>query len=514
MGSVKKVTQLDLGTPAQSVVLNPITNMVYFSCPDAKGFAVLSGQTNQISMIPTGSNARPGVMAINRQTNTVYAADEGNQYLTALDATARTLVNTPTERTHYLSIAVNEVTNKVYASDYYRHRVTVFDTKANVLGHVQGFDNPETLAINQKTNKIYVADRGGSRVRTIDGRNVAPSFTSTLPPNSGSVGARYHHEMTASGSLTPQFKVASGALPPGLTLVSQNPNGLLSGVPSIPGTFSFRISASNGYGPDALTPTITITIKPADIRHDFTGDKRPDVLARTNSGDLWLYPGNGSGGWQSPSKVGQGWNVMTALVSPGDFTGDGKADVLARDTSGVLWLYPGNGKGGWQARLQVGQGWNAMTAITGIGDLDLDGNADVAARDSSGQLWQYRGNGRGGWLTQELVGRDLNGMNFISGIGDIAKDGTEDLVTRDANGALWSFRGYPRTSFGWGDQIGWGWNAMTAIATPGDFNGDGNVDLLARDSAGTLWLYPGNGKQGWLPRVQVGSGWNVMNTII
>ena len=46
-----------------------------------------------------------------------------------------------------------------------------------------------------------------------------------------------------------------------------------------------------------------------------------------------------------------------------DFNGDGRADVLARDGAGALWLYPGNGSGGWLARSQVGSGWNVMTPV-------------------------------------------------------------------------------------------------------------------------------------------------------
>ncbi|MDQ0104846.1 hypothetical protein J2T10_004522 [Paenarthrobacter nicotinovorans] len=54
---------------------------------------------------------------------------------------------------------------------------------------------------------------------------------------------------------------------------------------------------------------------------------------------------------------------MSSITGPGDFNGDGFADVLARDTNGTLWLYAGNGSCGWLAPKQVGQGWNIMTAI-------------------------------------------------------------------------------------------------------------------------------------------------------
>jgi len=52
----------------------------------------------------------------------------------------------------------------------------------------------------------------------------------------------------------------------------------------------------------------------------------------------------------------------TPLV-PGDFDGDGKADVIARDSGGTLWLYSGNGAGGWLApRLYVGLKSNMFTS--------------------------------------------------------------------------------------------------------------------------------------------------------
>jgi hypothetical protein len=90
---------------------------------------------------------------------------------------------------------------------------------------------------------------------------------------------------------------------------------------------------------------------------DFDGDKKVDVLARDGAGRLWLYPGNGTGGWLKPRIVGAGWSGFTALVGPGDLDGNARADVLARDGAGRLWLYPGNGTGGWLKPRIVGAGW-------------------------------------------------------------------------------------------------------------------------------------------------------------
>lgn len=128
-----------------------------------------------MTVAPTGTDARPGVMAINRKANMVYASDEGGQYLTALDGATLKVTNTPVDDTNYQSMAVNETTNKVYASDLYNYRVTVFDSQANLLGDVRDFNNPADLAVNEATNKIYVLDSGAAESGSLTGRTLRRS---------------------------------------------------------------------------------------------------------------------------------------------------------------------------------------------------------------------------------------------------------------------------------------------------------------------------------------------------
>ncbi|MGO4249502.1 FG-GAP repeat domain-containing protein [Paenarthrobacter sp. RAF54_2] len=137
---------------------------------------------------------------------------------------------------------------------------------------------------------------------------------------------------------------------------------------------------------------------------DWDGDGAPDVLARDGSGALWMYKGNGDGGWfPGRVQVGWGWNVMNAIFSGHDFSGDGPSDVIARDTNGQLWLYPGNGAGGWQNRIQIGWGWQGMDLVAAPGDYDNDGRGDVIAQDDGGTIWLYQGNGIGGFTGQRWV---------------------------------------------------------------------------------------------------------------
>jgi hypothetical protein len=94
---------------------------------------------------------------------------------------------------------------------------------------------------------------------------------------------------------------------------------------------------------------------------DWDGDGKADVVARdVASGRLLLYPGTGNGRLGAPREIGKGWGGMTALVGIGDFSGDGKPDIVARHENGRLHLYRGDGKGGFAGTAQIGQGWGAL----------------------------------------------------------------------------------------------------------------------------------------------------------
>lgn len=194
---------------------------------------------------------------------------------------------------------------------------------------------------------------------------------------------------------------------------------------------------------------------------DFSGDTHADVLARRGDGTLWLYAGNGAGGFRSGVRIGTGWHGFAELLSPGDFTGDSFPDVLARKPDGTLWLYAGNGRGGWAASgRQIGHGWQVFTELVSPGDFTGDGRADVLARKSDGTLWLYAGNGRGGWAAG-------------------------------------------------GVKAGGGWRVFTHALPGGDRNGDGAADVLGLRADGTLEMFAGNGRGGWLSGGQViGRRWD------
>jgi hypothetical protein len=94
--------------------------------------------------------------------------------------------------------------------------------------------------------------------------NLAISVTSTaMPPPTpppttavtitttslayGSKGVYYSQAFTATGGTTPYYwVVTSGALPPGLTLNANT--GVLSGTPTLSGTFTFGVTVRDALG--------------------------------------------------------------------------------------------------------------------------------------------------------------------------------------------------------------------------------------------------------------------------
>ena len=91
----------------------------------------------------------------------------------------------------------------------------------------------------------------------------APVFTADTPPTSATTGAPYSYTFHASGNPAPTYAVATGTLPPGLSLAAGT--GVLSGTPTTAGSFTFTVSASNGVGSPAVTPSITIVVSAATV---------------------------------------------------------------------------------------------------------------------------------------------------------------------------------------------------------------------------------------------------------
>ncbi|MEY4547111.1 MAG: hypothetical protein RL685_3306, partial [Pseudomonadota bacterium] len=116
----------------------------------------------------------------------------------------------------------------------------------------------------------------------------APSISGT-PPSPVDADTAYSHSFTSSGFPAPTFSVVSGTLPTGLTLAAGT--GVLSGTPTVPGTFSnITVRASNGAGTADITFSIVVNVgvpPPSATADAFsvTGNIPIDVTSSVTSND-------------------------------------------------------------------------------------------------------------------------------------------------------------------------------------------------------------------------------------
>lgn len=96
---------------------------------------------------------------------------------------------------------------------------------------------------------------------------------------------------------------------------------------------------------------------------DMDEDGLADIVAvRETDECMYFYGGPGSGGFKTPVLFDCGWDVLDSAASVGDFDGDGHADWLGRErASNLLYLFKGDGLGGYGSSPVIDTGWNTMT---------------------------------------------------------------------------------------------------------------------------------------------------------
>jgi hypothetical protein len=102
-------------------------------------------------------------------------------------------------------------------------------------------------------------------------------------------------------------------------------------------TFKARMTIGSGFG--GMRSVVGVGA--------FNGDANGDVIAlRTSDHALILYRGDGPTALKDSFILTIGRSDLTQIMGVGDYNGDRMADVLARSSTGRLWIYPGDGKGG------------------------------------------------------------------------------------------------------------------------------------------------------------------------
>lgn len=296
---------------------------------------------------------------------------------------------------------------------------------------------------------------------------------------------------------------------------------------------------------------------------DWNSDSYPDLMLAMPNGDLRLYAGRAGFSWASPVRIGTGWNIMDKIIGGSDINGDRATDLIAREArTGNLYLYPGNGRGGFGARSRIGTGWGVFSDLAVIPSWRSGNPAVAGVERTTGRLRVYEMNGRGGFMRRHDLGYDWDQFVSISGMTDQHGDGRGDLtglrsdgIMRDYRSAGYSFAGDASTNLGiataavlstgrfdhayrfiigrdknlylynpqgkeqvstgamrtsTGIRVGYGEKMMNV----GDWDGEGDPDLMVWTSDKRMVLYPGLGGGRWSSNGKtVGTGWYFTDVI-
>jgi FG-GAP-like repeat len=247
------------------------------------------------------------------------------------------------------------------------------------------------------------------------------------------------------------------------------------------GDGSGGVAAANGASVDAGGEPFGLLH--ADLNDD--GDEDLLVPVRRNGYRVGILLGNGTGGFAAPSELSIGGSTADAprvSVVAADLTGDGKPDLAAANSSSnAIWLWRGNGSGGFGSRQTIATA--KRPGPLAVGDVNRDGEADLVAVVGKGTE-ALLGDGKGGYRAAGPPAAVRGGSLVLA---DFNGDSTLDVAVADGAAG----RIYVALGNGSGRFAPVALSPLATLATvsisPGDFNGDGKTDLFDLSWVGEAW---------------------------
>jgi uncharacterized protein (TIGR03437 family) len=187
---------------------------------------------------------------------------------------------------------------------------------------------------------------------------------------------------------------------------------------------------------------------------DFNGDNKLDlVVGNAGSSSISIFPGTGTGTFNTAGTASLPNNCAVSRLIAGDFNGDGKQDVLAIcGFQSAVWVLPGLGTGQFGTAIATQLPELAMEGFTeglfrtaAVADFDGDGALDLVIGLGSGAVSSTAditlnimlGNGNGTFQAPSANLLSSSQAAFNVAAADLDGDGTPDLAVTVAG----EFRG-------------------------------------------------------------------------
>jgi YVTN family beta-propeller protein len=181
----KVIHSIDTGPGPKAIAINPKTHRLYVTGQTGTdsdlAVAVINGLSGRlITTVPIGPYGEyydnPFGIAVNAETNTVYASNPLDGYVYMIDGATNSLVRSVAVGGEPGGIAVNPATNKVFVTG--ARFVTVLDGgSAGVDNQIAAGGRTRGIAVDGERNQVYATTDGGGFLvvdgRTLDANHVA-----------------------------------------------------------------------------------------------------------------------------------------------------------------------------------------------------------------------------------------------------------------------------------------------------------------------------------------------------
>ncbi len=278
----------------------------------------------------------------------------------------------------------------------------------------------------------------------------------------------------------PNFRIAASVGPAGATILGAwdfDRDGRKDLLLRADGEVRVAHNAGSSFllGPPLSTGSVAVG--------DFDGDGVLDVVAVQTAGStstVYFLKGDGHAGFAAVSS----FQASAPLSGPvaADFDGDGKVDLAVSAGGSDVWLYRGDGRGGFGLPYVLHTSLSIVSRLATL-DVDANGRVDLLVSGSAGFGYDVLSTytlGSGG-IFAATTGPDGGGNQcpFDLAIGDVDGDGHPDAVAveRYLGGCPNEIRTFlvrSATPLQLRQSATSLWSPVLA-----DFDGDGHTDLAA-----------------------------------